>query len=392
MKSEDAKIIPLAGLGETKSEESGFRRRVDNEAIQGSPSTNNRDKLVWLTAQTATFQSVFRNYIRLWWLQLSRGMSGPERGLFSTVETCVWWRSLTKVIQNLQMSWSCCATGSCCIVAATHNYTYSSRWVTGCKNEKADALSRFQLAKFRSLAPDVQDTPCQIPCAIMYSWMTQGHITLNVHWGQELEMLREWKLSILFAKWTMRHQFSPLLGCQETNFWYILWYCASSLGLAYVTIKTYFAGIRNFYIERGLGNPFLDFKGLLMLQLELILKGISKQQRPKSNKRFPITASVLKGDRIGQSGQSSILDWPAKMWLSAMDQQFVTNGWVHCYKTKKVIHQLNKGHHMAAKDNWLQSTESHWENFRCALDWSGFLWSWLWGSWHWICSVLLTGC
>ena len=87
------------------------------------------------------------------------------------------------------------------LVATTHNFTYFSRWVTGCRNEKADALSRFQLAKFRCLAPDAQDTSCQIPCAIIFSWMAQGLITLNVHWGQELKilMLQEWKLSILIA-------------------------------------------------------------------------------------------------------------------------------------------------------------------------------------------------
>ena len=84
---------------------------------------------------------------------------------------------------------------------------------------------------------------------------------------------------------------------------YFVTHCASSLGLAYVTIKTYLAGIRNFYIERGLGNPFLDFKGLPMLQLELILKGISKQQQPKSNKRLPITASVLKSLHVVLDGK-----------------------------------------------------------------------------------------
>ena len=40
-----------------------------------------------------------------------------------------------------------------------------------------------------------------------------------------------------------------------------------------------------------------------MLQLELILKGISKQQRPKSSKRLPINASVLKSLHVVLDGK-----------------------------------------------------------------------------------------
>ena len=163
------------------------------------------------------------------------------------------------------------------LVAATHNFTYSSRWVTGCGNEKADALSRFQFVKFRSLAPDMQDTPCQIPCTIMFRWMAQGLITLNVHWWQELEilMLQEWKLSILFCLMNNAPSIFTTSWLPGEEFLvYFVTHCVFSLGLAYITKKTYLASIRNFYIERGLCNPFLDFKGLSMLQLELILKSL----------------------------------------------------------------------------------------------------------------------
>ena len=79
----------------------------------------------------------------------------------------------------------------------------------------------------------------------------------------------------------------------EEIFIYFVTHCAASLSLAYATIRTYLAGIRNFFIEQGQGNPFLLCNGLPMLQLELVLKGIKKQHKPQQNKRLPITSTIL---------------------------------------------------------------------------------------------------
>ena len=69
------------------------------------------------------------------------------------------------------------------LVAATHHFSFASQWVQGRRNEKADALSRFQFDKFRNLAPDAQATPCQIPSEIMFGWTAHEHILQHVHWG-----------------------------------------------------------------------------------------------------------------------------------------------------------------------------------------------------------------
>ena len=80
----------------------------------------------------------------------------------------------------------------------------------------------------------------------------------------------------------------------EEIFIYFVTHCAAALSLAYVTIRTYLAGIRIFFIEQGQGNPFLQCNGLPMLRLELVLKGIKKQHNPQQNKRLPISSTILR--------------------------------------------------------------------------------------------------
>ena len=71
-------------------------------------------------------------------------------------------------------------------------------------------------------------------------------------------------------------------------------HCAKNLNLAYSTIKSYLAGIRSFYITRGLNHPFLHRDGSPFLRLQLILRGIRKEQCKPSKPRLPITAHILR--------------------------------------------------------------------------------------------------
>ena len=54
------------------------------------------------------------------------------------------------------------------LVAAKYSFAYAARFVPGRKNVKADALSRLQIEKFRSLAPEADKLPCQLPSDIMF--------------------------------------------------------------------------------------------------------------------------------------------------------------------------------------------------------------------------------
>ena len=53
------------------------------------------------------------------------------------------------------------------LLSMQHNFLVRARHVPGVSNEVADALSRFQMQRFRALAPDADQSPCIIPPSLM---------------------------------------------------------------------------------------------------------------------------------------------------------------------------------------------------------------------------------
>ena len=53
------------------------------------------------------------------------------------------------------------------LLSMQHNFVVRARHVPGVSNEIADALSRFQMQRFRSLAPHANQNPCTIPPSLM---------------------------------------------------------------------------------------------------------------------------------------------------------------------------------------------------------------------------------
>lgn len=53
------------------------------------------------------------------------------------------------------------------LLSMQHNFLVRARHVPGVSNEIADALSRFQMQRFRALAPDADQSPCIIPPSLM---------------------------------------------------------------------------------------------------------------------------------------------------------------------------------------------------------------------------------
>jgi hypothetical protein len=54
------------------------------------------------------------------------------------------------------------------LLAAEHNFVYSSQHLEGVKNGIADSLSRFQFQRFRQLAPTAAATPKTVPAEVMF--------------------------------------------------------------------------------------------------------------------------------------------------------------------------------------------------------------------------------
>ena len=71
-------------------------------------------------------------------------------------------------------------------------------------------------------------------------------------------------------------------------------HCAHNLRLKHTTIKSYLAGIRNLYIKRGKGDILLDLNGVQLVRLQLVLRGIKKDQNHTPQRRLPITAPILR--------------------------------------------------------------------------------------------------
>ena len=53
------------------------------------------------------------------------------------------------------------------LLSMQHNFVVRARHVPGVSNEIADALSRFQMQRFRALAPDADQSPCIMPPSLM---------------------------------------------------------------------------------------------------------------------------------------------------------------------------------------------------------------------------------
>ena len=53
------------------------------------------------------------------------------------------------------------------LISMKHNFLVRARHVPGVNNEIADALSRFQVQRFRELAPGADQAPCTIPPLFM---------------------------------------------------------------------------------------------------------------------------------------------------------------------------------------------------------------------------------
>jgi hypothetical protein len=55
------------------------------------------------------------------------------------------------------------------LVAAQFSFAYSAEHVTSKNNGIADSLSRFQMSRFRELAPQATEQPCQVPKTVMFA-------------------------------------------------------------------------------------------------------------------------------------------------------------------------------------------------------------------------------
>lgn len=92
-----------------------------------------------------------------------------------------------------------------------------------------------------------------------------------------------------YTKFTQMNNYS--LVATEDTLMHFATYCLDSLNLSYHTIKLYLCGIRYYHLLQGIPNPFtLEDK---LPRLQMLLKGIKRQQKPHRPSRKPITTEIL---------------------------------------------------------------------------------------------------
>jgi hypothetical protein len=108
------------------------------------------------------------------------------------------------------------------------------------------------------------------------------------------------------VSWTYK---PPISECSLLSF---VTYCFNSLNLSYSTIKLYLAGLRFHYICAGVANPFEvpSANGAMLPRLQMVLRGIKKNDKPRSKVRLPITIELLHSicSRLSQGLFNSFLD------------------------------------------------------------------------------------
>ena len=80
----------------------------------------------------------------------------------STVEIIRKGRSKCLYIMKLMRKLTWCA--------CTYNFYFSAKFIPGYRNEISDALSRFQIQRFRTLAPEAEPHPCPCPDSSDVMW------------------------------------------------------------------------------------------------------------------------------------------------------------------------------------------------------------------------------
>lgn len=140
--------------------------------------------------------------------------------------------------------------------SAQFNLCIYSKHLPGKTNRIADALSRFQMAKFRRLAPaDLQptsafpshgesslDTSSRIS-ALMSSSVSSSTQSVY-HSGHQT-----------YIKFTQMNNY-PLVATENTLMHFATYCLEMPLNLSYQTIKLYLCGIRYHHLLQGIPNPF----------------------------------------------------------------------------------------------------------------------------------------
>ena len=155
-------------------------------------------------------------------------------------------------------------------------------------NHIADALSRNQVSKFFTLAPNACHLPTEVPMEISESFdaLAKSYQLLSI---TDITRPVYNTGSRTFFQFCLQYNL-----IHKNLLLYFAADCANHMRLAASTINLYLYGIRDWCIGQGLPNPLLDQLGGPLIRLDRILKGLKSYKNVKERPRLPITIDILR--------------------------------------------------------------------------------------------------
>ena len=168
------------------------------------------------------------------------------------------------------------------------NFCIRAEHIEGKRNDIAASLSRFQMDRFRELAPHANRDPCLVPSELLkIQWQTSGAILIcRLLILQSGPTVQRKKTFIQFLSLYRPLHAQSLPTDEDTLIQYVA-YLAKSV--KHSTIKGYLAAVRHFHIRHGYQLNLRKF-----LRLHLVCRGIKRSQGSSTRTRLPVTVSHLK--------------------------------------------------------------------------------------------------
>lgn len=183
-------------------------------------------------------------------------------------------------------------------VSALHNFTICIKHIAGVKNEIADALSRFQMARFQLLAPHALTLPDHIPktLADLVSPKSKPSSESLKHTARALERCHianstrnSYETGVRqFSIFCQANQLCQLPAFAETVRLFLASLFREDLSLS--TMKVYLTGVGNDHTEANLSNPINSHA--VHRQLTGVKRRSSLSKQP--DLRHPVTLHLMR--------------------------------------------------------------------------------------------------
>ena len=168
------------------------------------------------------------------------------------------------------------------VKAAWSHFAFSAQYIASKANDIADSLSRFQMARFRVLAPHADRTPhtgCTPRSNLSPEAAADYFLEHSLSPGTLAAYESAWRSYLSFAALNnIPRMCSHMPIVNEDTLILFVSYCATALNLSYASCKQYLSGIRHYCITLANRNPLVTDNGSPLHRLFLVMRGIRRTE------------------------------------------------------------------------------------------------------------------